>query len=390
MTDTLSPPATTPGPGAPPQSRWRRHRLTVGLVLAFAAAVGVAVWSGGGPSTATPLDPDNPGPRGAQALAQVLGDEGVDVEVARTLADLEDVEAGADLTVVVTSTQYLGRGVIDRMLEHVGDARVVVVEPGEGVLDAFGYDFHSLSAVTDDDRWDADCPDPLLEGLTLEVDRSIAYDTSGCFTNDGSSVLVERGSITLFGAGDALTNDQVVRGDNAAVLLRLLGRSDRLLWYVPSYDDLSAGDGVSAETLLPRWIRPGLWLGAIVALMVIAWRVRRLGPLATEPLPVVVKAIETTRSRGRLYRKAGDRAHAAAALRAAARTRTAERLRLGAGAGTFAGETALIRDVAAHVGRPEAEVAAILGSRSPAPGSDKDLISLANDLAALEEEVRRT
>ena len=33
----------------------------------------------------------------------------------------------------------------------------------------------------------------------------------------------------------------------------------------------------------------------------------------------MVKAIETTRSRGRLYRKAGDRAHAAEVLRAAAR-----------------------------------------------------------------------
>jgi hypothetical protein len=199
-------------------------------------------------------------------------------------------------------------------------------------------------------------------------------------------VLVQRDNVTLFGAGDALTNDQVARGDNAAVTLRLLGQSERLLWYVPSYDDLSAGDGVSAETLLPRWIRPGLWLGAIIALVVIAWRVRRFGPLATEPLPVVVKAIETTRSRGRLYRKAGDRAHAASGLRAAARTRTAERLRLGAGHD----EAALIRDVARHVARPEAEVAAILGSHGSTPGSDKDLISLATDLAALEEEVRRT
>ena len=119
--------------------------------------------------------------------------------------------------------------------------------------------------------------------------------------------------------------------------------------------------------------------------MVIAWRVRRLGPLAIEPLPVVVKAIETTRSRGRLYRKAGDRAHAAARLRAATRTRAAERLRLGAGHD----EAALVRDVARHVGRPEAEIAVIIGSQGPVPGSDRDLISLARDLATLEEEVRR-
>ncbi len=377
MTDTLAPP--TP-------SRWRRHRVTGGLSLAFVAAVGVAIWSGGGAETATPLDPQNPGPEGAQGLAQVLGDEGVDVEIARSLAELEDVEAGDDLMVVVTATQYLGHDVIERMLDHVGDVSVVVVEPGEGVLQAFGYDFHSVNALNDDDQWDASCADPLMDGLTLEVDRSVAYDTSGCFTNDGSSVLVQRANITLFGAGGALTNDEITRGDNAAVTLRLLGQTDRLLWFVPSYDDLSAGDGVSAETLLPRWIRPGLWLGAIIALAVIVWRVRRLGPLSTEPLPVVVKAIETTRSRGRLYRKAGDRAHAAAGLRAATRTRIAERLRLGA----QDDEAALIRDVARHVGRSEADVATRLGSRGPTPGTDRDLISLATDLAALEEEVRRT
>ena len=212
-------------------------------MLAFVAAVGVAVWSGGGAETGTPLDPQNPGPEGAQALAQVLGDEGVDVDIARSLAELEDVDAGDDLTVVVTATQYLGHDVIEQLLDHVGDVRVVVVEPGEGVLQAFGYDFHSVNALNDDDRWDADCADPLMDGLTLEVDRSIAYDTSGCFTNDGSSVLVQRSNITLFGAGDAITNDQITRGDNAAVALRLLGQSDRLLWFVPSYDDLSAGDG---------------------------------------------------------------------------------------------------------------------------------------------------
>ncbi len=383
MTTTLATPVPAPGPTT--RSRWRRHRVTALIVAAFVAAVAVAWWSGGGATTSTPLDPANPGPDGARALAQVLGDEGVDVEVARSIADLEDVEPGRDLTVVVTSTQYLGRGVIDRMRDHLGNTRVVVVEPGEGVLAALGFDFHSSSAAVDGDDWTADCDNQLMDGLRLEVDRAQVFDVPGCFTDADRSVLVERGTTTLFGAGEALTNDQVVRGDNAAVTLRLLGQTGRLLWYVPSYDDLAAGDGVSAETLLPRWIRPGLWLAAIIGLVVIAWRVRRLGPLAVEPLPVVVKAIETTRSRGRLYRKAGDRGHAAARLRAAAQTRVAERLQLGAAQD----EAALVRDVARHVGRSEAEIGAILGSRGPVPGSDRDLISLARALAALEEEVRR-
>ena len=102
--------------------------------------------------------------------------------------------------------------------------------------------------------------------------------------------------------------------------LRLLGQRDRLVWYVPEAADLVGDDGVSLRTLLPEWILPGLWIAGATVLALLLWRVRRLGPLVTEPLPVTVKAIETTQSRGRLYRKAGDRAHAAQALRRAART----------------------------------------------------------------------
>jgi hypothetical protein len=190
----------------------------------------------------------------------------------------------------------------------------------------------------------------------------------------------------LLGAAEALTNDQVLRADNAAAVLRLLGQGDRLVWYVPSVDDLVGDDGVSLGTLLPRWIRPGTWLVGAALLALILWRGRRLGALATEPLPVVVKAIETTRSRGRLYRKAGDRGHAAEALRAAARTRVAERLRMGAGARDV---DALVRDVAQHVGRPVAEIDALLGHGAGTPETDHDLITLAGQLAELDREVRR-
>ena len=128
----------------------------------------------------------------------------------------------------------------------------------------------------------------------------------GCFPGKHGSLVAEpRDGLTLLGAAQALSNDQVLRADNAAALLRLLGSGSRLVWYVPSIDDLVAGDGVSLTTLLPRWIRPGLWLAALAVAALILWRARRLGPLASEPLPVVVKAIETTRSRGRLYRRWG-------------------------------------------------------------------------------------
>ena len=161
--------------------------------------------------------------------------------------------------------------------------------------------------------------------------------------------------------------------------------TDRLVWYVPSLDDLGAADGVSAASLLPRWLRPALLLTLAAVVALILWRARRLGALATEPLPVTVKAIETTRSRGRLYRRAGDRAHAAAVLREAARARMAERLRMG----SRPHPAALVQDVARHTGRPVAEIDVLLAPGAPPPATDHDLITLAARLAELDREVRR-
>jgi hypothetical protein len=192
-----------------------------------------------------------------------------------------------------------------------------------------------------------------------------------------------RAGLTLVGAPAALTNDQILDGDNAAVALRLLGQRQRLVWYVPSLADLAGADSVSASSLLPGWLRPAIWLLALTTVAVMIWRGRRLGPLAREPLPVEVKAIETTRSLGRLYRRGGDRAHAAEALRAAARSRLAERLRLP----RRPDPARLVVSVAMHTGRAESEVDALLGPHAPAPVSDRDLTVLAHRLIELDREV---
>jgi hypothetical protein len=113
------------------------------------------------------------------------------------------------------------------------------------------------------------------------------------------------------------------------------------------------------------------------------WRGRRLGPLAVEPLPVAVRAIETTHGRGRLYRRSGDRAHAAQALRQAGRTSAEHHLRLPA-----SGTDVLVREVARRTGRAEHDVARLLAEQAPAPRSDDELTRLASDLAQLDREVR--
>jgi hypothetical protein len=370
-----------------------RHRATLIVVVGALAALAVVVLLGGGARTVTALDPDNPGPDGAQALARVLEDQGIDVSVARDAEALEGTEVAADTTIVVTSTEFLGETTTRRLLAHARGAPLVLVDPGPGLVDTIGNG-EPPSRVTLSDGRSAQCSDPVFADLRVEVDRALAYPGDGCFPGDDGSLVVESGDVMLFGLSEALTNNQILRADNAAAAVRLLGQHDRLVWYVPTLDDLQAppgrspqspaAGGVSLETLLPRWIAPGLWLVAIATIALVVWRARRLGPLATEPLPVVVRAIETTRARGRLYRKAQDRRHASETLRQATRTRMATRLGL-SGPMDFS----LVREVARHTGRDVSEVAALLDPGEP-PGSDRDLITLARGLAELDREVRRT
>lgn len=381
MSASVAPAATAPT---------GRRRLRTWLLLGggLVVAVAVVVAAGGGTRTGTPYDPDNPGPDGAQAVARVLEDNGVDVVVARNAAELEQTTVDAATTVLVTQPDLLGESTTDALLAHAGAGRLVVAGAEPGVVDALGLSSVPSRVPVGEGR-DASCTDRslgrLLEGLEVEVDSSLAYPGAGCFPGEHGALVVEpRRGLVLLGAEDALTNDQVLRADNAALALRLLGQDRRLVWYVPALTDLGAEDGVSLATLIPRWVRPGLFLLTLTALALLLWRGRRLGPLAVEPLPVVVRAIETTRSRGRLYRKAGDRAHAAGTLRAAARASAAEALRLGPDAPA----PEVIRAVARVLSRPEREVGVLLDPHAEPPGTDADLVHLATKLAELEREVR--
>jgi Domain of unknown function (DUF4350) len=368
---------------------WERHRTTALIGAGTLAALVVAVVLGTSNRTSAAHDPDNPGGTGARAVARVLAAEGVDVEVARSADALEAVDVDAGTTVLVTSPDNLGRSTARRLLAHAGDAMVVVADPGRGAVAALGVDVDGTRGVPDEAR-PAGCTDAGLDalgGLAIDVDRATAWPTTtGCFGGpDGWWLASAADGLLLLGAPGILENDQVLRADNATAALRLLGQEERLVWYVPDLADLSGDDGVSLRTLLPPWLLPAVWLVGLATVALVWWRGRRLGPLATEPLPVTVRALETTHARGRLYRDAGDRAHAVRALRQHTRTAAAAHLRL-----PPRDTDALVRDVARAVGRPAGEVAALLGDDAPPPRTDDELIRLAGALAELDREVRAT
>ncbi|MEI7054559.1 DUF4350 domain-containing protein [Nocardioides sp. CCNWLW239] len=373
-----------PAPAGPTAARpgwFRRRRPLLAVAVAFVIAVVLAyVATPKGGASYAPYDPESPDPDGTRALVQVLEEHGVEVEIVRSSRALDDAEIEADTTVFVTGTDALGEETASRLRERTDDAAdLILAEPAPYVSAMLGIPY---AVAQTPETLEAGCADPRWEGLSIQADAVTAYDAGSCFPHADGAVLAPADGLTIWGAPQVLTNDQILRADNAAVALRLLGESDHLVWYVPSLDDLAPDESHSPSSLLPRWIGPALWLLLFAVIAFAVAHGRRLGPLAVEPLPVHVRAGETTRSLGRLYRRAGDRAHAATTLRHAARTRLARRLRLG----RDATREAVVRAVAHRTGRPELEVAALL---TDAPiENDQDLITLANQLAALEEEVR--
>src|SRR6478735_4303948 len=79
--------------GSRARGRWRRARWPLVVVVALLALAGLSAIAR--PTTSsTPLAPDNPGPAGARAVAEVLRDQGVEVTYVTTVADA--VAASAD------------------------------------------------------------------------------------------------------------------------------------------------------------------------------------------------------------------------------------------------------------------------------------------------------
>ncbi|KRB76852.1 hypothetical protein ASE01_08760 [Nocardioides sp. Root190] len=376
-----------------------RGWLLIGIALLL--ALGVAVWTTNGSERyPTPLDPRNPGPEGAQALAEVLEDEGVDVEVVRSAEVFDETAIDDRTTVLVTATDGLSPSTLERMRNSATAGRIVLVDPAYALVREINKDLQAITVFPD--ALDAECTGSPgldgfdgLDGLRLEVDQLTVLSDDGaggpldgaaCFAASGGSALAEVSgeNLVLFGAGDALGNDQVTRADNAAIALRLAGGTDRLVWYVPDPTDAEADEAVAISSLLPRWIGPGLWLTALALVALVLWRARRLGPLSTEPLPVVVRAVETARSRGRMYRRSGDREHVARSLRRAARNDLAARLRLD----RRAEPAAVVEAAARHLGVAAEPLDTLLNDHRP-PASDQDLVRLAEELARLRREVRR-
>ena len=181
-----------------------------------------------------------------------------------------------------------------------------------------------------------------------------------------------------------MTNAGLLQEGNAALALGLLGERPSLVWYLPGPDDVPEQDQRSFVELVPDGVLLAALQVVIAVVLLALWRARRLGPVVSEPLPVVVRAAEAVEGRARLYRRGRARDSAAAALRETALERLLPLIGLPPGAD----QRAVIDAVAARAGRPAGDVSVLL--YGAAPSDDRSLVHLADDLDALEREVRRS
>lgn len=355
------------------------RRTTVLVVLGlFLGLVVLSVLTRDDAPFADPLDPRNPDRVGAQAVARVLDRHGIEVRIARGQDAFLGERVDGGTTVVVTNPDSLAPSTLDQLEEHAaGAGALVVVGPAEVIGDQFGLDAAPSSVGSRPAR----CDVALARGLAVRTYAGSGLASPGCFGSDDASVLVQRDELWLMASPESITNEHVLESDNGALALRLLGQQERLVWYVADVGDTAVSEGVDLTRLLPRWLVPGLYLLLAGLLAFILWRGRRLGPLVTEPLPVVVRAAESTQSRGRIYRRTGDRHHAAAILVGAARRRLTELLQLPRGSST----EILAAAAAARTGRDPREVFDLLGE--PAVTKDSQLVELGRRLIELEDEV---
>lgn len=369
--------ATSPAPGI--AVYWRRWRFGIAVFAALlVTALIIGIISNQGRRGY--LDPEGVDAVGAGALAELLSDQGVAVsEVRRT----EEAVAAArpDTTLLITVPDLLRPQQVQRVIATGAD--IVLVAPAQVVTE-----FSPAVVPSEGDR--AAVREPgceLAEAVRAGSARLAGRYTGGpeasCY---GGALVVDRldadQRLVVLGTAEPLTNRYLDDDGNAALAMGLLGRHPELIWYRPVPEEIAGLEGTPLSELLPGWVAPVGWQLGIAALFVAWWRGRRLGRVVPEPLPVVVRAAEATEGRARLYRRGRARGHAADTLREAASERLRHRLGLPPDAGTGA----LAEAVAARTGRPSAAVADLLGGREPA--DDASLVHLADELDALEQEVR--
>ncbi len=360
----------------------RRLRISV-LVASFVGVAIVAAWlAAPTPQDGLPLAPDSAAEDGTMALVETLEALGADVVVEPTPPDDADT---ALLLVdnIDEDTRAAWREVATR-----GGTLVVADPSSELAPDQVGDSAFGLI----DPPMRAQCDLPALEevaevqtagGATLDVPPGAV----GCFPRGGGHWLVAMpqgsGVVVATGGASFVTNDALADTDNAMLAAALLAPRPGDVVAIAPPDFAAAGEGQGLAELIPD----GAWLLAIqltIAFVVlILWRVRRLGPPVVEEGEVALPGSELVIGLGNLYHQTGSAHYAARMLREDLRSSAAARLGLEPQSGI-----AEVAEAAVGVGLdPDLVHNALTG---PVPRSDAGLVDLAGDIEKARMGLSRT
>jgi len=393
--------ATLPSTSASPTARqvWTRARgIALAIVLLLAAAVVIAVIHSD--ARHGELDPRSVDPYGSRAVAELLAERGVSTRVVTTV-DEARAAASPDTTLLVAVPDLLTHRQQTRLHSAIAGSggRTVLVAPGSWSVEKLAPGVTADPATSFGSALSPDCQLPAARRAGSADTGGIRYTTTHlgadeCYRSERLATLLRipetsgNGDTVVLGAPDILFNDRLDKQGNASLALQLLGSRAHLVWYLPSLSDSSATNSDDEKGFFD--LLPSGWLWGTLQLFVAAalaalWRARRLGPLVPERLPVAIRASETVEGRARLYRKANARDRAAAALRSSTRIRLAPLV--GVPVAQAHAPEAILPALSAHLhGDGQALHSLLFG---PPPSDDTALIALADQLDALEREVRR-
>lgn len=363
--------------------RRRTGRWVVLGALAVVVFAAVTAWLTA-PRPGGRMDPLATSPAGAHAVVALLRDQGVEVVVADTVAEVERAGQPDALLLFAETANTRGDEAWSRLAAVPGDR--LVLEPTPRAREALTPALRLSRDDVPDSEPGCDLREADRAG-SARLETSPTYQATGdtpltrCYGGALVRYIDDGRTITVVGNSDFMTNGALLKEGDAALAMNLAGDRPRLIWYAPQRVQGDRAAGATIGDLIPArvgWIVAQLCL--VVALLAI-WQGRRLGPFVAERLPVVVRASETTEGRARLYRSRRARGRAAAALRTATLHRLIPRLGLGANAA----DAEIVAAVSRRCHTDDAAVGNILFG--PAPATDTDLFHLASALDNIERQV---
>ncbi len=277
-----------------------------------------------------PLDRTTPAAT-APAPSPRSRQQGVRVDVVRDQAGLESAGVDGDTTVLVANTDDLAEATIDTLVRSSGSAqRLVVVGARPGSVGHLAPDVQSQAlrvSAGDLGTVRRAARATSATARSSPTARSATASSPGP-GSPGRGMLDGDAGYSTYLASPPPT-DAPPSSCSARAPRRPTARSPTRTtppWSCARWGTPRAWSGTSLrhghpvtdtsrrDEVVPGWVGPTLALLTVVLLGVMLWRGRRLGRLVSEPLPAVVRAAETTESRGRLYRKGRDTGRAGAIL----------------------------------------------------------------------------